>query len=409
MNNTIRWGCIQPLIGGALIGATEAFGSDPEFIVSYTNTMANQTHLFKNYEKLTDRYFCVEDLPELSDIGKFNDLNNDIDVMIGVPVCSALSRLNKNASAEYGSVNNIYALANWTLSTVKPKAYIFENAPALFTPLGKPVLDKLNEIAAKFGYSSSIIYTDTQKHGIPQRRHRSFYIFWQSDTAPIVNYYNTTPKHIIDYLKEIPNYTTHNNTDIIEHNFQLNWLLEKYGPDFRNVVTANRLSNITFYTFLISCGNIEDENSVFNQYYQYCIANDAAKEVRMLDHIITKLAMGKGVWDTSLLFVINSATACMGKNTGRTLHPTENRLINIREWMHLMGLPHDFELVDPSQAAAIGQNVPVTTARDWCIEVGKFINNELPMSDFKHLKQHNIKRSYENMGDPIQSAKIIGL
>ena len=57
----------------------------------------------------------------------------------------------------------------------------------------------------------------------------------------------------------------------------------------------------------------------------------------------------------------------MFRNIENTIHPYENRLINIRENMELMGMPHAFELaVDDIYAGRVayqlGQNVPVKTA-----------------------------------------------
>jgi hypothetical protein len=35
----------------------------------------------------------------------------------------------------------------------------------------------------------SLIKTDTFLHGIPQHRKRTFGIFWESENAPLLNYY----------------------------------------------------------------------------------------------------------------------------------------------------------------------------------------------------------------------------
>ena len=44
----IKWGCFQPLIGGMAIGAFEAIGTKPEFILSYEGLQYNEQHL-RNY------------------------------------------------------------------------------------------------------------------------------------------------------------------------------------------------------------------------------------------------------------------------------------------------------------------------------------------------------------------------
>ncbi|MFW6283338.1 MAG: DNA cytosine methyltransferase [Minisyncoccales bacterium] len=103
-------------------------------------------------------------------------LNFKPDIIIGVPVCSALSSLNQKSSSDYCSIDNIYQLSEFSLET-KPKVAIFENAPGLFSKKGKPVREKLYNISKKFGYKLSILNTDTRLHGIPQRRIRTYFIF----------------------------------------------------------------------------------------------------------------------------------------------------------------------------------------------------------------------------------------
>ena len=42
-------------------------------------------------------------------------------------------------------------------------------------------------------------------------------------------------------------------------------------------------------------------------------------------------------------------TAVISKNIAFAVHPTEDRFFDIRELLHLMGMPHDFELKDPKK------------------------------------------------------------
>jgi hypothetical protein len=103
-----------------------------------------------------------------------------------------------------------------------------------------------------------------------------------------------------------------------------------------------------------------------------------------------KMAMGKGFWDGSVRLGIDHFNAVISKNMFCGAHPLEKRFISIREYMHLMGLPHDFQLLDKSHWNHIAQNVPVNTARDWTLEVIKYIKGELPSSGEKLYKQNNL-------------------
>ena len=58
--------------------------------------------------------------------------------------------------------------------------------------------------------------------------------------------------------------------------------------------------------------------------------------------------------------------------------------------MAIMGLPNDFELLNPKKSANhICQNVPVQTARDMATEVKKYLEGKLQMVDTDYVVQYN--------------------
>ena len=50
------------------------------------------------------------------------------------------------------------------------------------------MLRKMREIGQSHGYSLSLMKTNTELHGIPQRRIRCFYFYWRSPTVPLLPY-----------------------------------------------------------------------------------------------------------------------------------------------------------------------------------------------------------------------------
>ena len=60
------------------------------------------------------------------------------------------------------------------------------------------------KLGATYGYSFSMIKTNTELHGIPQKRIRTFYFFWNTPTVPILKWKSTPCKNLSRYLKEIP-------------------------------------------------------------------------------------------------------------------------------------------------------------------------------------------------------------
>lgn len=77
--------------------------------------------------------------------------------------------------------------------------------------MGEEVLLKMKKIDIEFGYCFSAIYTNTELHGIPQRRIpvRTFYFYWLSDAAPVLQWKMSDCKSLIDYLNLIPKNATH--------------------------------------------------------------------------------------------------------------------------------------------------------------------------------------------------------
>ena len=50
--------------------------------------------------------------------------------------------------------------------------------------------------------------TNTELHGIPQKRIRTFYFFWNTPTVPQLSWKENPCKTLSEYLKEIPKNAT---------------------------------------------------------------------------------------------------------------------------------------------------------------------------------------------------------
>ena len=112
--------------------------------------------------------------------------------------------------------------------------------------------------------------------------------------------------------------------------------------------------------------------------------------IQYFEHIKSKLGRGLGYWDDSPKFMGDHFTAVITKNVSFAAHPTEDRFLNIRELLHLMGMPHDFVVENPQRNwNHICQNVPVNTAADMAAEVLKFCRGELEITPWAFLKQDN--------------------
>jgi len=410
---------IIPLIGGMTIGNRQATGNDPEFIVSWNAFSQNDSHIV-NYLGNVPYHIIDKDESESVSENLKKSHKGKVDFVSSVCPCAGLSMLNNVSSgtSEYkrgsDAVQNdwMYKSSEWVLENLETKVLWGENAPGLFTNLGKGVRDNLREIGLKYGYSFSIVKTNTYLHGIPQQRTRTFYFFWKSKNAPILEWFerDDSAKDLSEYLEEIPNdaqyqdeYFTNNGHKPVSDWKLYEFVLEKTGmtdEEFRSKVRGG------LYGYVAANGMVEDAISWFDERYPN---HEEGKngERQHLDHIKRKLDDGKGFWDSSPFFPSTYTNAIISKNMTTLVHPIHDRFLNMREHMHLMGLPHDFILSEENKHFNhVAQNVPVKTARSYTDQVIKFINGELRDSGYQFLMQNNITQKITFAENEMKKKKV---
>lgn len=418
----IKWGCIQPLTGGMYIGAKQALGCDAAWVISYPGLAApkynkagelvsagNEYNLLKWLEKhdcippykVFDRKpfdpvptsledFKIVDDPMWSDPNVALNFK-DTDIVISVPVCSGLSQATIASDETKDKRNcNMLANAHFALGVVKPKAYIFENAPTLYSDKGTHVREMLNGIAEQYGYSIVYYKTDTQLHNNCQRRPRTFVIFFRQDiceNAPHMNYC-AIRRSIADYLSEIPEDATQQVTVTMnpENQAYYDFIKHHYGPNWRQACKAWMLTNFI-------------EDNLFKEFYKFVEDGPYSKECcmrvkKIFGHIHDKVTAGMNYY--AILpsqIATETIAAAMFKSIPTIIHPTEDRLLTIREWLHLMGHPHDFEMYGNLDAEypKIGQNVPVGTAKFIVENVKHIIGGDFVPTDSSVAMFDNIE------------------
>jgi site-specific DNA-cytosine methylase len=119
------------------------------------------------------------------------------------------------------------------------------------------------------------------------------------------------------------------------------------------------------------------------------------KEVEKCKGRKAKLASGGNIMRRGTIVPRDYIGAFVGHYPMMLTHPVEDRYITYREAMTIMGLPQDFELLNPKKSANhICQNVPVGTAADMAAEVLKYLNDELPLEKTDYLFQSNLTQSH---------------
>lgn len=421
----MKWACLQPLSGGFYFGAELAFGQPAEWIISFPGldlddskkcpnefpvlSYLTKKHKCPPYWQFNGEMFNIDNIyPEFlnseftpkeleTQESKDKLLENQVDVIVGVPVCSGLSAANmseqrKDLASCSCKNNNMKYLTRFTLSRLKPKVYIFENAPALYSNKGTDTRKELNKIAEENNYSITYVKTDTNLHDNVQRRERTFVIFYQDNLDfSSINFIHNTPTSVVEYLKnKIDPKATQNNISVCKELLQECWdykfIYNKYGKQWRE-----KVGNSSLLQHII-------DNNLDNEFYSFY--NNDEKLCHPVKHARNKINQKRGFFDRSHKNISKDhVPVIFFKTVQDIIHSTEDRFYTIREIMTFMGLPQDYEWPWDNInkfAEKIGQNVPVLTARDICLEVKRLLTNPT------YKTSHNDIYFYNNI-DPKKS------
>lgn len=394
----ISWAPIIPLIGGFALGAEKVLGTKPKFVGSYLGFGQNDAlyvdHLRKNgYD------------------GEYRNMIDDqreehVDIVVCTPPCAALSRLNTGKSEDVAGATCpknewMYQCLDDAIRILTANVVIIENAPNLYTSAGKPIRDNLIAICESYGYSCSFYKTNTEYHGIPQNRDRTFFFAWKSKTAPVLRWFDRPRKSLPDFLSDIPEDSIHQDEiltpEILKKDGHYNYIKEKYG-DVRKVLKEDDLYSC--FKFIMYRGE-------FDNYLEWCRIQNVDRWLRLAEHRKMKTEKNQDAWDSSIRVYHDVFGAVVMRNMSDAMHPVHERSLTLREAMRLMGMPEDF--VIPNGKAGLQkltQNVPVATAADMVGEAVRFMEGRLEDSGNEVMMQNN---NYETNDVEIKTSDLSSL
>ncbi len=363
MNKFIH-SAIVPLIGGLPIGTTKAFGSDPEFVLSYGPFGSNDSHMINHYSGIP--VYLLDQV----------ETKAYADVVSSTCPCAGLSSLSTTANPDAAANDWMYKTTEYVLSTTKPKVLFGENAPALCGKWGEPVVKRLFEIGQQNGYSMSLYRTKSLLHGIPQVRERSFFFFWQGDEVPVLEYFNKERPTIEELILSVPK-------DASLHTVTNSKTPSKDDPWYRYVLEhlEGGITHRQFYDKLEKTDNpmdwLEKKGVQYSEVAKWFDKNGYEKLAVRARTIDTKLKAGGSIMRRASTIPKNYIGAFVGHLPTMLTHPYEDRYITYREAMTIMGLPLDFQLLNPKKNLNhVCQNVPVGTAADMASEVKAFLEGK---------------------------------
>lgn len=358
---------IVPLIGGETLGQMAAFGTKPDYLLSYSPFSNNDSHLV-NY---------LKDVPYvlLDQGGKHPGY---VDIVNAVCPCAGLSSLSPSANSE-ASVNDWMTItAKYVLEEMKPQVFWGENAPRFAGEMGKPIVNKLRKLGKENGYTMSIYRTKSLLHGLPQVRERSFYFFWKGDKVPIFNYFDRAHTKIEDLLAGVSKTASQN--DVTNKKIP-----SKDDPYYRYVLEVmERKTHSEFQASLTKSTDamhwIETNGHNYRQVKEFFAKEGYEKLAAKMDAIQDKLDGGGNIMRRASYIPKDYIGAFVGHLPVSMTHPTEDRYLTYRECMAIMGLPQDFELLNPARNLNhVCQNVPVTTATDMAMEIKEVLEGKRDM------------------------------
>jgi len=373
----MRHACIIPLIGGFPLAAEELFNTPPLAVYSFKDFIKND-RLYLNYKPNVPYY----------DINGDYKVVKDLDIVYGTPPCSGLSTASTTIKKDTSGVNNWMMLAGeFALSILKPRVYIFENAPGLFTNIGVGVRKELYSLGSKYGYSVTFYRTNTLLHGVPQNRVRTYIIFSKGTKAPYLGKIHKDYENISDYLSRKPISYKYDSLYATKfpyfHQYDtVSFLKMLLGDNWRNIIIGEGRNNNNLLKYMIKVNLLPDLKSYTKD----------EKLIYTIDHIMRKRREGKGFRSQygNIMLYRNYVGTVFGGSMWFMAHPKEDRIMNIGEYMWLMGLPLDMEL-QKTDYQRIGQNVPLQTSMDILEGIRMFLNGEGAEYSDNYLMQNNIK------------------
>lgn len=403
-NKQIKWVVVQPLVGGMALGFENSFETPPSAII--TAGFEQDTHYIKYQNETKQLNIPVinmesdyETFKSEEDEKLYNLHCQNVDVLMHVAACAGLSQMNScnegskaRGCADNDQNQNMYNLTRLGMR-MKAKVVTFENAPTAYTKSGEAVVNKLQEIASEYNYSTQLFATDTLLHGIPQSRKRTFIMFYKDKQTGVFNFENKEYTKLKDYLKLIPRDSLHFNDYILKEDSALDdlyfYLLESTkSKTFLEVI--NKIDTEKSRSTWTSAQLVEKTG--FKEAIDYLGKKGLEKQSNIVKHYKAKKDDGKSFWDnTSILANRGEYTnAIVGKSLTSMINPNEERSYNIRELLWLMGMPHDFELFNfKKNWNHICQNVPVTTASFIANNIKDYLDNKLQIKQIDFLKQNN--------------------
>lgn len=393
MSNGITHASIIPLIGGMTLAQNEANGTSPEYLMTYEGFQANESHLLHYYRSQRNT-----DLPYLY-IDRGERPSRKVNIVNTTCPCAGLSQLSHGFGTHNQNNQWMVKSAEYVLGELKPDVFWGENAPGFAGKIGADIRNQVRKIGLDNGYAMTVYRTRSLLHGTPQTRERSFYFFWKGTKTPLLGYFNRPWEKIENVIRNARSNSIQEpinpKTPSKDDPYYRFILEEMYGG-----LTHREFSHEKMEFLKVRSNDvfsfIEQQGYNYLEVGAWLAKHGYDKEVQKCAYKYNKLASGGNVMRRGTIVPKDFIGAFVGHYPSMLTHPDQDRYINYREALSIMGLPEDFELLNPKKSANhICQNVPVKTAKDMAIEVNEVLLGNRPYLDSNYTYQVNAHQSHE--------------
>ncbi len=333
-----------------LITRSELYELIPDEII---NSVINETI---GDETLPDIFTSIDNL-----------LNKEsVDLIIGGPPCQAYSVSGRSARGEKAREddrNYLYKYYGEFLKKYKPKIFVFENVPGLYTAGDGKYYNDMISFFDEIGYKTEDKILDASDFGVLQRRKRVIIIGWQKELKFSYPEFEKTTNDwtIANLFSDLPalkagqsllstSYITEINKCLLQSEIRngLNFVTQ-------HITRPHNKKDLKIYKLAIK--TLEQKGK--------CLKNDEIPEnIRTQKNVVSFLDRFKVVRSDS---ISHTMIAHIAKDGHHFIHPDINQLrsISIREAARIQSFSDDyfFEGSRTSSYAQIGNAVPPLMAQ----------------------------------------------
>jgi len=285
---------------------------------------------------------------------------DDIDIVIGGPPCKGFSMANVKTDSADNPLNSLPSRFLEIVEEFDPKAVLMENVPRLLTMADgiykETIIDRLQEL----GYNVEFDILNAEKFGVPQKRRRVFFIARKAvdPELPDSNYFThdyEIPVSVSRAISDLPKLPiggggtmqmeyTAKKSNVSRYALEMRQD-EKESILYNHRTTKNQEKTYRRFEHIPQGGNWKDIPKELMDNY--------SNRKQTHDHIYQRLSEDE------------PANTVANFRKQMIVHPTQNRLLSVREAARLQSFPDDYHFRGDSFNARqqmVGDAVPVKLA-----------------------------------------------